>query len=201
MSEAPGVIEAVQSAARLAAGAVAAVAPAAFGAPTPCPDYDLRTLLDHLAWDALLARRAATRTPLERDGSSPGLPPFLVGVRIESWGDVIGRELVTAADAWADPAAWEGQTVIGTTPMDAGVVGPMILAEFVLHGWDVAQASGAAYDVSPAVGAHTLAAVEGLASMGRESGRFGPEVPVPADAPAFDRALALSGRSPGWSAP
>jgi hypothetical protein len=44
-----------------------------------------------------------------------------------------------------------------------------------------------------------LTAVEGMAQMGRDGGWYGPEVPVPADAPAFDRALGLAGRDPGWT--
>jgi uncharacterized protein (TIGR03086 family) len=89
---------------------------------------------------------------------------------------------------------------MGSSPMPAAVVGPMMLAEFALHGWDVARATGAPYDVPAELAEAVLAAVEGVAAMGRDGGWYGPEVPVPAEAPAFDRALGLSGRDPSWRA-
>jgi uncharacterized protein (TIGR03086 family) len=171
----------------------------AWDAPTPCPDYDLRALVDHLAWGTVLSQRAATRTPLEHDWSVPGPPPFLAGRQPQDWAAALAPELDAAADAWADPAAWEGETVMGTAPMPAAVVGPMMLAEFVLHGWDVARAAGAPYEVPEELGSAVLAAVQPLAAMGRDGGWYGPEVPVPADAPAFERALGLSGRDPAWA--
>jgi uncharacterized protein (TIGR03086 family) len=199
MTETLAASQAVRTAAELASSAVRSVAPDRLGDPTPCGDYDLRALVEHLAWGALLSQRAATRTALERDWSVPAPPPYLAGVPAERWGEAIAAELSTAADAWADPAAWSGETVMGATPMAAEVVGPMMLAEFVLHGWDVARATGAGYEVPAALGALTLDAVEGMAQMGRDGGWYGPEVTVPADAPAFDRALGLSGRDPAWA--
>jgi hypothetical protein len=68
---------------------------------------------------------------------------------------------------------------MGTAPMPAAVVGPMMLAEFVLHGWDLARAVGAPYDVAGELGEVTLAAVQPLATMGRDGGWYGPEVAVP----------------------
>jgi uncharacterized protein (TIGR03086 family) len=192
---------AVRAAAHLAAGAVAAVPAAAWDAPTPCPDYDLRALVDHLAWGTVLSQRAATRTPLEHDWSVPEPPPFLAGQEPPAWAAALAPELDAAADAWADPAAWEGETVMGASPMPASVVGPMMLAEFVLHGWDVARAAGAPYEVPDELGAAVLAAVEPLAAMGRDGGWYGAEVPVAPDAPAFERALGLTGRDPRWSPP
>jgi uncharacterized protein (TIGR03086 family) len=85
--------------------------------------------------------------------------------------------------------------------MPAAVVGPMMTAEFALHGWDVARAAGAPYEVPEELGAVVLAAVEPLAAMGRDGGWYGPEVPVPGDAPAFERALGLAGRDPSWTPP
>jgi uncharacterized protein (TIGR03086 family) len=191
-------IPAVRAAADLASGPLRAVSADQLTAPTPCPDYDVRALVDHLAWAAVLSQRASTRTPLEHDWSSLTPAPFLDGVPVEQWAAAVPAELDAAADAWSDPAAWEGETVIGPTPMPASVVGPMMLAEFALHGWDLARAVGAPYDVPAELGEAVLAAVQPLASMGRDGGWYGPEVPVPADAPAFDRALGATGRDPAW---
>jgi uncharacterized protein (TIGR03086 family) len=190
---------AVRAAAELAASAVAAVPADRWTAATPCADYDLRTLVDHLAWGAVLSQRAATRTPFEHDWSSGESAPFLQGRPPEQWAAALAPELDAAADAWADPAAWDGDTVMGTAPMPASVVGPMMLAEFVLHGWDVARAAGAPYEVPDALGRAVLDAVGPLTGMGRDGGWYGAEVPVPADAPAFDRALGATGRDPAWA--
>jgi uncharacterized protein (TIGR03086 family) len=189
---------AVRDAAAQAGRVLTAVPADRIPAPTPCQDYDVRALLDHLAWAAVLSQRAATRTPFEHDWSSGEPAPFLAGVPVERWGAAIATELGAAADAWTDPAAWDGDTLIGTAPMPAAVVGPMMLAEVVLHGWDLARAVGAPYEVADELGRVVLAAVQQLAPMGRDGGWYGPEVPVPADASAFDRALGLTGRDPDW---
>lgn len=191
----------VRAAGALATAAVAAVGPDQWSLPTPCTEYDVRTAVDHLAWGVVLSQRAATRTPLERDWSRPGPPPFLDGREPEEWAAALAPELEAAADAWSDPASWEGETVLGASAMPASVVGPMMLAEFALHGWDVARAVGAAYEVPDELGRVVLAAVGSMAQMGRDGGWYGPEVPVPAAASAFDRALGLSGRDPGWAPP
>ena len=198
MTETLSPTTAVRAASDLAAGPLRAVTADQLTAATPCGDYDVRALVDHLAWAAVLSQRAATRMPLEHDWSSLTPAPFLDGVSVERWAAAVPAELDTAADAWADPAAWQGETLMGTTPMPAEVVGPLMLAEFVLHGWDLARAVGAPYEVPAELGAATLAAVQPVAQMGRDGGWYGPEVPVPADAPAFDRALGLTGRDPAW---
>jgi uncharacterized protein (TIGR03086 family) len=189
---------AVRAASDIAAGPLRAVSPDQLTAPTPCADYDVRAVIDHLAWAAVLSQRSATRTPFEHDWSSLTPAPFLDGLPVEEWAAAVPAELDAAADTWADPAAWEGETLMGSAPMPADVVGPMMLAEFVLHGWDLARGIGAAYDVPAELGEATLAAVQPLAQMGRDGGWYGPEVPVPAGASAFDRALGLTGRNPAW---
>jgi uncharacterized protein (TIGR03086 family) len=191
----------VRTAAELAASAIAAIGPDRWTAPTPCADYDLATLVDHLAWAAVLSQHAATRTPLEHDWSVPSPPPFLDGLEREHWAPGLGRALRSAAEAWSAPETWDGETVMGGSPMPAAVVGPMMLAEFAVHGWDVARSVGAPYEVPEDLGLVVLTAVEGMAQMGRDGGWYGPEVPVPADAPAFDRALGLAGRDPSWTPP
>ena len=66
---------------------------------------------------------------------------------------------------------------------------------------DLARATGQPYDPDPRDVAAILPFLEAFGSEQGVPGLFGPAVPVPDDAPAFDRALGLSGRDPAWRAP
>ena len=74
----------------------------------------------------------------------------------------------------------------------------MLIMEMVLHGWDVARATGQEYACDGAVAAAVLATVEQQAELFRKYQGFADAIEVPRDATAFDRALRLSGRDPNW---
>jgi len=77
------------------------------------------------------------------------------------------------------------------------------LSDIIVHGWDVAKATGQAADFDPYLSDVSL-------DWGREnlkpefrgdeaSGRvFGPEVAVSEDAPVLDRLIGFFGRDPNW---
>ena len=72
----------------------------------------------------------------------------------------------------------------------------------MLHGWDLARATGQRYECDPVSTQIVLDFVTQAARPDQaqlRTGLFGPVVPVPPDAPAFDRALGLAGRDPAWS--
>lgn len=71
----------------------------------------------------------------------------------------------------------------------------------VLHGWDLAAATGQPYAVDDDAAAAALAAAEVNAELFRRYKGFADPVPVPADGPVLDRTLGLSGRDPRWSVP
>jgi uncharacterized protein (TIGR03086 family) len=77
-------------------------------------------------------------------------------------------------------------------------VGALLLAEMVLHGWDIAKASGQEYACAEPVAQAVLGAVEANAELFRKYEGFADPVAVPETASAFERALALSGRDPQW---
>ena len=85
--------------------------------------------------------------------------------------------------------------------MPGEAVGVVGLTEVVIHGWDLARATGQTYDVDPAIAEAVLANVAQFAAQGPVDGLFGPAVPIGDDAPVLDRIIALSGRDPAWRAP
>jgi uncharacterized protein (TIGR03086 family) len=117
------------------------------------------------------------------------------------WRTELPKRLDALVAAWRDPAATEGSTVAGGLEMPAADVAVVTLDELVLHGWDLARATGQPYEPDPADVVPVLRFTEAFGSAEGVPGLFGPAVPVPDDAPAFDRALGLSGRDPGWRPP
>ncbi len=164
-------------------------------APTPCPEYTVGDLLDHLVGLAGAFHDAATKTPGPAAATAPrpsaaDLPP--------DWRRSLPTRLDALAAAWADPAAWTGTTQAGGVTMPAEAMGVVALDELVLHGWDLARATGQDYTCGPA----EAEAVIGLLSAAPGAGgMFGPPVPVPDDAPPLHRALGLGGRDPQWRPP
>lgn len=183
----------------VAVAAIRGADPARFADPSPCSAYTVGQVVSHLAFGLLLAQRAADRRDWDPEWAGSDRAPYLVGVDEALWADRAAEQGAVTARAWAVPSAWDGDTTFGGGPMPAAAVGSMMTAEFVLHGWDVAAATGQSLDVAPGLGEAVLEGVLAIAPMGREGGWFAAEETVPAGASAFDRALAASGRDPGWT--
>jgi uncharacterized protein (TIGR03086 family) len=163
-------------------------------APTPCEGTPVAGILGHLAGLAYAFRMAAEKTPVDGSASTDPaqLPP--------DWRSFVPGELDALATAWHDPAAHEGMASAGGVEMPAEVMAVVALDEVVVHGWDLAIATGQPYDVGPA---DADACREFAESFGedRPPSLYGPVVPVPAAAPALDRLLGATGRDPGWKPP
>jgi uncharacterized protein (TIGR03086 family) len=183
----------------LAVDTIRATDPARFGDPTPCADYAVGDVVNHLAFGFLLAHRSGAREPWDPSWSGEDRTPYLVGRPAEEWAQACADEAAATARVWAEPSAWEGEASMGGAAMPAAAIGSMMTAEFAVHAWDLARATGRSLDVPEALGGVVLEGVLAMAPSGREGGWFGEEVTVPADAPAFERALAASGRNPGWT--
>ncbi|MCP2166066.1 TIGR03086 family metal-binding protein [Goodfellowiella coeruleoviolacea] len=166
--------------------------------PTPCTALDVRGLLNHLLFWAPALTGAGTGQPVHRDAAAERDQDLVQG----DWRRRLTEHaLPDLVRAWSAPGAWTGTANMGGLELPAGVVGSMVLAELVVHGWDLAVAVGVDGDFrcedDVAQAAHR--AVAGLAEQGRALGAFGPEVPVAATAPLLHRVLGLAGRDPGWS--
>jgi uncharacterized protein (TIGR03086 family) len=182
-----------------AAAGVAALLPGvrddALDAPTPCVGISVAVLLSHLYGLSEAFRGAAEKEP------DPGPPPADPGPLAPDWRTSLPARLDALAEAWRKPDAREGSTAAGGLEMPATEAGLVALDELVLHGWDLARATGQPYEVDPASLVACMEFVTAAARPEGVPGLFGPPVPVPEDAPALDRLVGLSGRDPSWRPP
>jgi uncharacterized protein (TIGR03086 family) len=149
-------------------------------APTPCEGWDVRTLLNHMVESQqYFARRARGETAT----ISPD-PPNLIG---------------------DDPASVyaRGRDDTLRTFSEAGVVertGPSLgiaFSDSLLHGWDLARATGQDTTMPEGLAQAAYDIVHGAFTDDQRQGVFGPELPVADDASPQEKFLAYTGRDPG----
>ncbi|HEX4175709.1 MAG TPA: TIGR03086 family metal-binding protein [Acidimicrobiales bacterium] len=183
-------IDALELSWKQGAELVAGLRPDELTLPTPCAGWDVRRLLNHTLGEVVMMTRVNAGQPGGTDDQGD-----LVGggLSLVTLWDELGRDNVTS---WRD-GGLEGDRAYfyGTFPAGAAVV--MNLGEVLVHSWDLARATGRAYDLDPELAevVYELYRAVPLEDK-RANGVFGPEVTVPTDAPVADRLLALSGRRP-----
>ncbi|MFE2053050.1 TIGR03086 family metal-binding protein [Streptomyces sp. NPDC059459] len=180
----------LDAAARRAVPVVRGIADDELTAPTPCADYDVRALLDHLHHVVVQFQQLAAKKDADFSTTPSAVRPDT------DWRAAFARETGALVEAWAAPGAEEGTS--GQMGMPARTVAHMALLDLTVHAWDLAAATGQPYEADPAVVGELLGAVAAMAPQAREYGVFGPEVPPPGHATELDRVLALTGRSPRW---
>ena len=183
----------LEPAARHMASLIEAVRDDALKRPTPCENYTVGDLLDHISGSVLAFRAAAVKNPLPGpSGDAANLP--------SDWRTRMPRDAAELAEAWRSPDAWTGMTAAGGVELPGEVAGVIALDELVIHGWDLAKATGqpAGYDGPGLEAVHDR--VQQFRAGGIE-GLFGPEVPIAEGAPLLERTLGLAGRHPDWQPP
>ncbi|MEV4822500.1 TIGR03086 family metal-binding protein [Micromonospora sp. NPDC049274] len=170
------------------------IGPGQWAEETPCPDWDVRTLVNHVV------------------GEDRWSVPLLAGRTIEEVGDrldgdVLGADPVTTAReaaAQAEIAVTHPGTIDRTVHLSAGATPAaeyvqQLLAEHLVHGWDLAVAIGADPRLDPDA-VHVCAQwFAGRVDDYRRDKLVGDGTQVPADADEQDRLLAAFGRDPDWA--
>lgn len=181
------------------AGLVARVSDDELGSPTPCPAYTLGDLIDHVGGLALAFSAAARKAGGPYVEQTPSGQAGRLGA---DWRERITADLQDLARAWGEPGAWSGMTRIARMDAPAEMVGLTAADELVVHGWDVARATGQPYAVEPPMLDAAQRFLSQFASPDAPAGpevTFGPSRQVPGDAPMLDRIVALAGRDVAWS--
>jgi uncharacterized protein (TIGR03086 family) len=189
----------LEPATRMLTGLVEGVRDDQLNAPTPCVKSSLGDLLDHVDGLSLAFTAAGTKTPLPGGSRAPSADRSRLGAE---WRSRISQRLAALADAWRDDAAWTGMTQAGGLDLPGEVAGVIALDEVVVHGWDIAVASGQSFSCEPELLEAVYGFVQPTAAQNPEGtpGLFGPPVAVPDDAPLLDRLVGLTGRDPAWQA-
>jgi uncharacterized protein (TIGR03086 family) len=159
-----------------------------WGAQTPCTDWDVRTLVNHLVYEARWA------------------PPLLEGQTIEQVGgrlegDLLGDEPKSSYDAALREASASVTTtdLATTVHLSYGDVPAQdyltqLTGDFVVHAWDLARGIGADDRLDPELVRFVYDAAEPMADALAASGMFAPPVDVSDDADPQTKLLALFGR-------
>jgi uncharacterized protein (TIGR03086 family) len=169
-------------------------------ARTPCSEYSVGDLLDHLAGVTVAFGGAARKA----EGESSTMAPWGNSLHLDpNWRTTIPRRLREMADAWREPHAWTGITRVGGLEQPGEIAGIVTLGELVVHGWDLARGVGLPFEPDE----QTLVPLYELVHQ-----TFGPEadpaargqafktaIPVGSEAPVLDQTLGLLGRDPAWS--
>jgi uncharacterized protein (TIGR03086 family) len=157
--------------------------------PTPCEDYDVRGLLNHVIsgnwWVA----------PLEGKSIAD------VGDKYD--GDVLGSDHAAAYDESAASAeaafkasgAMEAPVAVSYGPVPGEIYAGHRFVDVLIHGWDLAKATGQSTTLPAELVDACWEVVTPQAELLKGSGMFGSEIEVADDADAQTKLLALLGRS------
>ncbi|KAA0022556.1 TIGR03086 family metal-binding protein [Antrihabitans cavernicola] len=170
----------------MAAELIAGVGPEQFGNQTPCTEWNVRTLINHMTGGNLRFVGMLT------GGSGP-----------ERAADVLGDSPLASfrdsfdalCEAFDLPGVLDGiyRTPLGERP--GAVLVTMRTSEMTIHAWDIAAATGQPRDLDPKLVAYVDKMIRPRRAPRVTGSPFGAEQPAPATATAADRLAALTGRA------
>lgn len=170
---------------------VAAVPDGAWSDPTPCADWDVRELVNHVTNEQLWAPHLVAGETLDQ-----------VGDRYD--GDVLGDDPVAAfrrsaggsvaAFGAADDLEAPVHVSYGDIPLREYLT--QMLTDAEVHGWDLAVATGQDPHIDPEAAELLLEVWRAQEELVRGSGVFGEAVAIDEGASAADQLLGLLGRQP-----
>jgi uncharacterized protein (TIGR03086 family) len=184
-------VDVLEQAIRQTRSIVANVSSDQYELPTPCSEWDVRALLNHLLGAVVMWR---------------GLPTGEADMAALS-GDHIGDDPLRAYDeltsatlaAWKAPGVVDGTVAFPGSQLPGAFAARMLAGDVVIHGWDLARATGQTVDWDQELAADIL-------EWQREAARtfppdirsrgFAPEVPCADDSETMTQLVAFVGRQP-----
>jgi uncharacterized protein (TIGR03086 family) len=149
--------------------------------PTPCARFTVRDVLDHMVLGAT-AFAAAFRgsAPTEPDRSDV----------LAAFGPALGG----LVEAIAGPGALDGTIVAPFGEVPREVFARFVVLDGLVHGWDLATATGQPYAPPDALVAEVTAFAQDVLAPMRDGETFAEAVTPPTDATPIERLAAFTGR-------
>ncbi len=162
-----------------------------WGAPTPCTEWTVRDLLNHLVAEQLWVPELLAWATIAD-----------VGDRYD--GDVLADDPVgrwrvaakAAREALLRPGLLEGEVHLSRGLTPAPEYGWELTLDLAVHGWDLAQGIGAGSPIDPRLAETLLAIFDDQVQQWRNWGIFAAPVPIEPEADPPARLVALLGRQP-----
>jgi uncharacterized protein (TIGR03086 family) len=164
---------------------IAEIRPEQWTAPTPCTEWNVRELVEHLVGMDLVFAALIEGEPMpERGADRLGDDP--AGAYRSSSASLQG--------AFSRPGVLE-RSYRGPLGSATGAERLQIrLYDLLAHGWDLAQATGVPARLPEELAEQALAFVQVQLSTQSRTGRFAEPQPIKETAPAIDRLAAFLGR-------
>lgn len=175
----------------VASAVVGGLKPDVMSDPTPCSEFDVATLTNHLtgavARTGSIGHGVPVTGQLEVDASEPE----------EGWSTAFEAARAEALEAWEDDALLAKEFTLPWATMPGADIVTMYAMEATLHSWDLAVATGQEDLLDDEVAERLLPAAQQWLPPEHRGGDipFGPVVEVADDARAVDRLAAFTGRS------
>ncbi|MEA2685744.1 MAG: hypothetical protein QOE93_939 [Actinomycetota bacterium] len=186
---------------------IASVRPDQLDDPTPCPEFDVRTLVGHLVG-------VLERVTLMGRGENPfQAPDKVTGLADDAWLAAWSDAAQRVVEAWADDASLARIVHLPWAQESGALTLASYTNEITVHTWDLATATGQTPTWDPEVVATAWESFRGMPGEGRPAmfaevmaampepyrsagDPWADAVPVPDDAPLIDRLVAWNGRRP-----
>ena len=180
-------IERIDRATVFAGGNVNRVHADDLGKPTPCPELDVRTLLNHMIGNMGMAASAARgEKAVLPEGDQFGPDP---GAAYEE-----RRQELLGAVRGAGAVERDWELPFGT--LAGSMMATIVFMEHLTHGWDVAKATGQDTTMPGDLVAECMELAVPMNEMLRMPGVCGPAVSIPESASPQDKFIAFMGRTP-----
>jgi uncharacterized protein (TIGR03086 family) len=152
---------------------------------TPCAEYTVADIIGHVGMAAQQFTALARQESAEPQGTDDA------GRR-----DDVVRHVQALGKAWDEPTAWQGETDLAGLELSNERWGKIAFTEIVVHGWDIAKATGQPFDLPEDTLRACFDHVAEFIPAAPNPALWGPPVAVAPGASLLDQVVAITGRVP-----